>query len=68
MYFGSFIYSIPVIIPVIECQITTHSSTKTGVLAYIASPATGTMNALKPVYSLDCRGFLVLKHLIPVIN
>ena len=28
-------------------------------------PATGTKHTLKPLYSLDCRGFLVLKLSIP---
>ena len=32
-----------------------------------SSPATGTNYTLKPLYSIDCRGFLVLKPSIPVI-
>ena len=32
-----------------------------------SSPATGTKHTLKPLYSIDCRGFLVLKPSIPVI-
>ena len=32
-----------------------------------SSPATGTNHTLKPLYSIDCRGFLVLKPSIPVI-
>ena len=32
-----------------------------------SSPATGTKHTLKPLYSLDCRGFFVIKTSIPVI-
>jgi hypothetical protein len=32
-----------------------------------SSPATGTKHTLKPLYSIDCRGFFVLKPSIPVI-
>ena len=30
-----------------------------------SSPATGTKHTLKPLYSIDCRGFFVLNLLIP---
>ena len=30
-----------------------------------SSPATGTNHTLKPLYSIDCRGFFVLNLLIP---
>ena len=32
-----------------------------------SSPATGTNHTLKPLYSIDCRGFFVLKSSLPVI-
>ena len=34
-------------------------------MEYCSSPATGTKHTLKPLYSLDYRGFLVLKLSIP---